>query len=607
MTIIEKILAAHSGKKKVQPGEIVDVKIDIRMARDFGGAGVVQNIKAHKLRIADPSKTYFTFDCNPTGSDQLYAANQHKCRLFARENHITVFDINAGIGTHLAIDEGLAIPGCTLVSTDSHANILGAIGSFGQGMGDRDIAAAWSRGSIWFKVPESVKIILKGQRPQNLSAKDIILNLLGKFGADGLLGFSVELYGDEADQLTLDERITISSMATEMGAIAIMIPPSEQIAEYCRFRSYQIINPGFAGHDANYNNVFEIDVSTFKPVISRPGHPHDVIPVSEVSGKKIDSVFLGSCTNGRLDDMKIAAELLRNRKVAPGIVLKIVPSTDEIWKECLTRGYVSVFKTAGALLGSAGCAGCASGQIGQNGPGEITVSTGNRNFSGKQGKGDVYLSSVETAIASAIAGHITTADAMPEHPTVFISRKSNSGKSGEPEDNHSKKTGADEKPFILEGRVWMVMHDNIDTDMIYHNRHLAITDMEEMGQYTFGNLSGWENYAKKSMPGDILITGNNFGAGSSRQQAVDCFRSLGNQAIIARSFGAIYERNAINAGFPVLTYSNLDSLELENGDTVVIHLLKGTILNKRSGKSTEISKFSEIQKLIYQKGDLLLI
>lgn len=607
MTIIEKILASHSGNKKVNPGEIADVKIDIRMARDFGGAGVVQNLIVGDLSIADPAKTYFTFDCNPTGSDQQYAANQHKCRLFARDNNIKVFDINTGIGTHLAIDEGLAIPGCTLVSTDSHANILGAIGAFGQGMGDRDIAASWARGSIWFKVPESVKIVLNGQRPKNLSAKDIVLNLLKKFGADGLLGYAAELYGDEADQLTLDERFTVSSMATEMGAITLLIPPSEQVARYCSHRSYQIIDPVFADHDANYREEVNIDISSFTPAISLPGHPHNVVPVSSIKGKKIDSVFVGSCTNGRIEDMRVAADLLRSRKVAPGVVLKIVPSTDEIWNECLKLGYIQIFKSAGALLGNAGCAGCASGQIGQNGPGEITVSTGNRNFTGKQGKGEVYLSSVETAIASAIAGHITTADDIPVHASVFVPVSTKSGKMKVSESIASINTSITDKPLILEGRVWIIRIDNIDTDMIYHNRHLAITDINEMGQFAFGNLSGWEDYAQRSHPGDIIITGNNFGSGSSRQHAVDCFRSLGNQAIIAQSFGAIFERNAINAGFPVLTYDKIDDLELENGDTVVLDMQMGILSNKRNGKSTGISKFSEIQKKIYQKGDLLLI
>jgi 3-isopropylmalate/(R)-2-methylmalate dehydratase large subunit len=601
MTIIEKILASHSGKDKVVPGEIVDVTIDVRLARDFGGAGVVKNLQANDLRIADPGKTFFTFDCNPTGSDQQYAANQQKCRLYARQNNITVYDINEGIGTHLAIDEGLATPGSTLVSTDSHANILGAIGAFGQGMGDRDIAAAWSRGSVWFKVPESVRIKLTGKRTESLSAKDIALNLLKEFGADGLLGYSVELYGDEVDTLTLDERITISSMATEMGAIVLLFPPSSEVVKYCNSRSFLDFKPVLADQDAFYTRTFELDLNTFMPAVALPGKPHDVVPVKNVAGTKIDSVFIGSCTNGRKEDMDVAARLLMGRKVAPGVVLKIVPSTDEIWNYCLQKGLIEVFKSAGAMLSNAGCAGCASGQVGQNGPGEKTVSTGNRNFEGKQGKGEVYLASVATAIASAIAGHITTADAIPDIPSIF---KATAGPAG-------GKPAADipgtERKLVLEGKVWLILRDNIDTDMIYHNQHLAVTNIKEMGQYALGNLKGWGDYPQRSEPGDIIITGKNFGAGSSRQQAVDCFRALDNQAILAESFGSIYERNAINAGFPVLTYTDLKELQLGDRDQVILDLEKGTLTNKKNNKTIQVSRFSEVQKMIYEKGDLLKI
>ena len=231
MNLIEKILANHSGKQEVVPGQIVDVTIDCRVARDFGGANVVKNIVDNGLAVDDPTKTFFTFDCNPGGSDQKYAANQHYCRQYARENEIQVYDIDAGIGTHLAIDRGLILPGGTFVSTDSHANILGAIGAFGQGMGDQDIAAVWANGSAWFKVPKSVKIILTGERPANVTAKDFALNLLNIFGANKLLGYSVEIYGDAVDHFSLDERITIASMATEMGAIIILFTPNEVIAK----------------------------------------------------------------------------------------------------------------------------------------------------------------------------------------------------------------------------------------------------------------------------------------------------------------------------------------------------------------------------------------
>ncbi|HZX63319.1 MAG TPA: aconitase family protein, partial [Bacteroidales bacterium] len=215
MNIIEKIIVSHSNQKAVKPGDIVDVLIDTRAARDFGGANVVKNLLDNGLTVHDPSKTIFTFDCNPGGSDQKYAQNQHYCRQYARENNIRIYDVDSGIGTHLAIDNGLAWPGSTFVSTDSHANIMGAIGSFGQGMGDQDIAAAWAKGYVWFKVPDSIRMNLNGTKPANVSAKDIVLNLLSIFGANKLLGYSVEIYGQAVDKFTLSDRVTISSMATE--------------------------------------------------------------------------------------------------------------------------------------------------------------------------------------------------------------------------------------------------------------------------------------------------------------------------------------------------------------------------------------------------------
>ncbi len=599
LTLIEKILANHSDKEVVKPGKIIDIKIDVRVARDFGGANVVKNLINNGLELDDITKTFFTFDCNPTGSDQKYAANQQYCRMFAREKGIKVYDVNSGIGTHLVIDKGLALPGSTIVSTDSHANILGAIGAFGQGMGDRDIAAAWATGRCWFKVPKSIKLTLKGKRPINIYAKDIVLNLLNKFGANQLLGYSIELYGEEVEKLTLDERITISSMATEMGAIIILIPPSDEIISYCEERSSKKIDKIVANPDAVYDKEYELDFSTFVPMVSLPGHPDDSIDINEVMKTKIDSAFIGSCTNGRIEDLRETAKILKNRKIAPGVVLKIVPSTDEIWNKCLEEGLIGIFKKAGALVGNAGCAGCAAGQIGQNGPGEITISTGNRNFAGKQGKGKVYLGSPAEVAASAVAGYITTPDKIPEKPAEFKA----TGEFEKP--SAPQKEEFIEKPVVIEGKVWLIGKDNIDTDMIFHNRYLTITEINEMGQYTFDNLEGWKDFAEKVEPGDIVITGKNFGAGSSRQQAVDCFKSLGVQVILAESFGAIYERNAINAAFPILTYKDISSLELKQRDKIKIDFEKGILTNLENNKSVEIDKFSSVQMEIFKKGGLL--
>ncbi len=598
-TIIEKIIGRHADTE-VKPGEIHDVRIDARIARDFGGANVVKNLVDHGLGVADPARTFFTFDCNPTGSDQKYAANQQACRVFARQQGVRVFDIDAGVGTHIAIEEGLIKPGGTLVSTDSHANILGAIGAFGQGMGDQDIAAAFAYGRVWFKVPPTMKIVLRGTPPQGATAKDVALWLLRRFGADGLLGAAAEFYGDAVDRLDLASRITVASLATEMGGIITFFPPNEAVVDACRRAGGEDFAPVYADADAEYAGVVEVDVEGLTPMISRPGHPEDAVPVSEVAGRKIDSAFIGSCTNGRFEDLAAAARVLEGRKVAPGVVLKIVPATRRVWEQCLAEGLLDLFMKAGALVGNAGCAGCAAGQIGQNGPGEVTVSTGNRNFVGKQGKGDVYLASPATVAASAVAGLITTADAIPAQPAVFaVGARRRAAGAAAPK---APKTA--EKPVHLTGRVWVVAKDNIDTDMIFHNRHLTITDLKEMGKHAFGALPGWEDFAQKVRPGDIVVAGGNFGAGSSRQQAVDCFVALGIQAIVARSFGAIYERNAINVGLPILV-CDLVGAGVRTGEEITIDLETGVITRSATGEKIQATPFSPIQMEIYQSEGLL--
>ena len=594
-TIIEKILGSHSGKD-VTPGDIVDIEIDVRMARDFGGFNVVQNIRKNELGIADASKTFFTFDCNPGGSDQKYATNQQLCRVFAREEGITVYDIDRGIGTHVSIDEGLAVPGVTLVSTDSHANILGAIGAFGQGMGDVDVAHAFSFGSVWFKVPPTVKIILAGKPFQEATPKDFVLAMLRQLGANTLLGYAAELYGPIVDKLDVSGRITMASMATEMAGIITLFPPNDAVIEHCAEAAGRDIQPVIAARDANYEHTFEIDLDGLEPLLSKPGHPEDVSDVKSMVGTKIDSAFIGSCTNGRFEDMKAAADILKGRKVAPGVVLKIVPSTDRVWRRCLDEGLIEIFKSAGALVGNAGCAGCAAGQIGQNGPEEITISTGNRNFAGKQGQGEVYLASPVVAASSAIAGAIALPSAIPDKPAVFVGTKIKTRTTA------PQTEGPHDKPTAFTGRAWVVRKDNIDTDMIFHNRYLTITDIGEMGQYAFNNLRGWEDFAQKTTPGDILVVGKNFGAGSSRQQAVDCFESLGISCIIGESFGAIYERNAINRGFPIVT-ADLIGTNLQSGQILTVDLNTGKI---KLPSGVEIAGvFNDIQMRIYKQGGLL--
>ena len=354
-----------------------------------------------------------------------------------------------------------------------------------------------------------------------------------------------------------------------------------------------------ADADALYENTYNIDLSKFVPMVAKPGHPEDGTAVDNVRNRKIDSGFIGSCTNGRIEDLRIAASILKGKKVAPGVVLKIVPATDAIWNQALDEGLIKIFKEAGAMVSNAGCAGCAAGQVGQNGPGEVTISTGNRNFEGKQGKGFVYLASPAVVAASAIAGFITTPDRIPLKPAEFSNTailKST-----------VKEKVKTSKPNVVEGKVWIIEKDNIDTDMIFHNRYLTITDIREMGQYSFDNLKGYEDFSKKAKPGDIVMTGKNFGAGSSRQQAVDCLISLGISCILAESFGAIYERNAINAAMPILTYNPQikNQLELNDGDRIRVNFESGEIINLRNQKAGKLNKFYDAQMAIYKNGGLL--
>jgi 3-isopropylmalate/(R)-2-methylmalate dehydratase large subunit len=597
-TIIQKIFENHSTQEAVV-GNIIDIEIDARVARDFGGANVVKNLEENGLRVENPSKTFFTFDTNPGGCDQKYAANQHICRVFARKHGIKIYDVDQGIGTHIAIDDGLVHPGGTLISTDSHANILGAVGAFGQGMGDKDIAHAWAHGKIWFKVPPTVKIELKGIPSNAATPKDVVLAMLEHLGANGLLGYAAEMYGEYVDSLSLDGRITIASMATEMGGIVLLFPPNDEVLSFYKKTVGIDVEPVVADKDAVYEKSIEIDIANIRSKISRPGHPEDVINVDDIGDVPVDSGIIASCTNGRMEDMRLTAEILRNRKIAPGRVLKIVPATNQIWQTCLEEGLLEIFKKAGALIGAAGCAGCAAGQIGQTGKDEIEISTGNRNFAGKQGPGKVYLASPATVAASVISGKITSADHIRDSPTpVSVPR----------DQTYEKQTSSSlkEAPSVeVQGRAWVISKDNIDTDMIFHNRYLHITDIEEMGQYTFDNLEGYKDFAKKANSGDIVIVGKNFGCGSSRQQAVDCFKSLGISVIIAESFGAIYERNAINNAMPILVCENITK-KIADKDNIKVNFTTGEIIDETKHETINAKPFSPSQLTIYKRGGLLV-
>jgi len=407
-TIIEKIIQAHS-QEPVEPGKIVWMGLDVRTARDFAGANVVQNFRNHygDAPVDDVSKTFFTFDCVVPANNIPYANNQHICRLWAREKGIKVYDVNAGIGSHVAIEEGLVVPGCTFVGTDSHLNILGAVGAFGQGMGDQDIAFAFKTGKTWFEVPPTMRVIIEGEIEHPCTARDLTLAVLGQLGSSGALGRAVEFYGPAIDALDLSERITLASQLTEMGGIIGFIPPSEEVLAYLSARTTGEVSGVYADPDAEYVETVVVDITDLEPLIACPPNPANVKPVREVAGTRVDSVFLGSCTNGRFEDFAAVAEIVKGKRIQPWMMASVVPATREVYQLMLQEGLIETLFDAGFIISNPGCGGCASGQIGMTGRGQVQVSTSNRNFTGKQGAGDTYLASPITAAWSALKGEIT--------------------------------------------------------------------------------------------------------------------------------------------------------------------------------------------------------
>jgi 3-isopropylmalate/(R)-2-methylmalate dehydratase large subunit len=414
-TIIEKIIQAHLDREAeagapVNPGDIVWMGLDARTARDFGGANVVKNYRKHygDSPVDDQAKTFFTFDLVTPANNIPYAINQQICRDWAKTQGVRVFDVDMGIGSHVAIEYGLTWPGSTFVGTDSHLNILGAIGAFGQGMGDQDIAFAFKAGKTWFEVPSTMKLTITGELKPPCTAKDLTLACVGRLGASGALGQAVEFYGPAVEALDLAGRITLASMMTEMGGIVGLIPPSEKVLAFCRERTgRQDLEAIQADADATYTEEIEIDISGLEPLVACPPKPDNVAPVREVAGTKIDSVFIGSCTNGRFEDLAAAAAVVEGEHIAPGMVASVVPATREVYNQLLRSGVLQTLFDAGFIVSNPGCGGCASGHIGMVGEGQVQVSTSNRNFAGKQGPGHNYLASPVVAAWAALTGELT--------------------------------------------------------------------------------------------------------------------------------------------------------------------------------------------------------
>ncbi len=409
MTMTQKILAAHAGLESVKAGDLIEAKLDLVLGNDVTTPVAVKVFdQAGFTRVFDKDKIAIVLDHYTPCKDIKSAQLCKTARDFARRFDITHFyDVgNVGIEHALLPEKGIVAPGEVIIGADSHTCTYGALGAFSTGVGSTDMAAGMAAGENWFKVPSAIKVVLTGKMGKWVSGKDVILHLIGLIGVDGALYKSIEFTGEGVWELSMDDRFTIANMAIEAGGKNGIFPVDEKTIEYVAGRVNREWSAFEADEDAEYDQVVEIDLSTLKPTVSLPHLPSNTKTVDEVAGLPIDQVVIGSCTNGRISDMRIAAEILKDRKVADGVRCIVIPATQDIYMECIKKGYTQIFIEAGCAVSTPTCGPCLGGHMGCMCEGERAVATTNRNFVGRMGhvKSEVILASPAVAAASAVKG-----------------------------------------------------------------------------------------------------------------------------------------------------------------------------------------------------------
>lgn len=416
-TLAEKILARASGLPKVEPGDFVEASIDLVMVNDITGPLTVEALQSlSKPRIWDPDRLVIVLD-HQTPADRVKSAENHKLlRSFASQFGVkALYDVGFGVCHQVVPEEGYVKPGMLIVGADSHTCTYGAFGAFATGVGSTDAAAALALGKLWLKVPETMLVKISGKLKRYVTGKDVILHVLSKVGVDGASYRSVEFKGETVEALSVDSRMTLTNMAVEMGAKTGIIEPDGKTLQYLASLGLTNLQPLRSDPDANYAETLEFHVGGLEPLVAEPPSPANVKPAGELSNVEIDQAFLGSCTNARLEDLRLAAEILKGRKVRKGVRMLIIPASRKIYLKALQEGLIKIFLEAGAVVAPPGCGPCLGGHMGVLAEGETCISTTNRNFTGRMGssKAKIYLASPTTVAASAITGKITDPRRLP--------------------------------------------------------------------------------------------------------------------------------------------------------------------------------------------------
>ena len=412
MTLAEKILAAHTDKKKISPGEFINVRLDLVMANDITAPIAIKEF--HRIgagKVFDPQKVVMVPSHLTPNKDIASAEMTKMMREFCYEQGTIYFEVGrAGIDHVLLPEQGLVLPGEVVIGADSHTCTYGALGVFATGMGSTDIATAMATGDIWMKVPPTIKFVYRGSLEKWVGGKDLILYTIGDIGVDGALYSAMEFTGETIDALSIDGRFTMANMAIEAGAKAGLFRVDNKTQLYIKSRAKRPYNVYEPDNDAEYSQVIEYNVSGIEPQVALPHSPANVRPVSEIGEIGIDQAIIGSCTNGRLEDLRVAAQILKGREVHPRARCIVIPGSQQVYLDALSEGLIEIFVAAGAAVSTPTCGPCCGLHMGILADGERCISTTNRNFVGRMGspKSEVYLSNPAVAAASAIAGRISS-------------------------------------------------------------------------------------------------------------------------------------------------------------------------------------------------------
>ena len=584
LTLVEKIAARHADGvapgTKVRSGDFVSIRPRHVMTHDNTGAVIPKFRQIGATSIADPAQPVFAIDHDIQNTSPENLAKYAKIEAFAQEHGIDFYPPGTGISHQVMVEQGYVVPGSMVVASDSHSNLYGAMAALGTPVVRTDAASIWATGVTWWQVPPIAKVVLKGNLLPGVVGKDVIIALCGLFNKDEVLNHAVEFVGDGAANLPMSARMTIANMTTEWGALAGVFPFDEVTVDYLRSRVPEFMNPqrpgkrgakGRSGYtnadvdewwknrselsadpDADYAIELELDLATVVPHVSGPNEVKTMVSLPEMERKHvpIQKAYLLSCVNARFEDLRDAAEVIRNRggRVAEGVEFYLAPASAETQARAESTGDWQTLLGAGAIPLPPGCGACIGLGRGLVQKGENAISATNRNFKGRMGDRDafVYLASPAVVAASALAGFICAPTQFTDKPAGTAARR--------PEKKARSAASVqimEGFPASLRGRILFIDKDNLNTDGIYAGKHTYRDDMtpDQMAAVTFENYD--PNFNALYQNGDVVVAGFNFGTGSSREQAATALKFKGIPCVIAGSFSETYKRNAFNNGFVV--------------------------------------------------------